>query len=133
MEQELISAPIFSGVRVTRSLVLCVCLVDRFFILFSFGHCVVCSTSIYGLWLHLWYLRSLLSKTICVILSSVCRAMFFRSLFVLLSFFFWPLCSMFFDLRLWLPLHCGLHFIITSIGVTHRGNKMCQSNMFTSI
>ena len=43
---------VFSGVRVTRSLVLYVCFVDRClsFCLFSFGHCVVCS-SIYGFWL----------------------------------------------------------------------------------
>jgi hypothetical protein len=42
--------PIFSGVRVTRSLVLYVCFVDRClsFCTFSFGHCVVCSSSIYG-------------------------------------------------------------------------------------
>jgi hypothetical protein len=41
--------PGFSGVRVTRSLVLCVCFVDRClsFCTFSFGHCVVCSSSIY--------------------------------------------------------------------------------------
>ena len=37
-------------VRVTRSLVLYVCCVDRClsFCVFSFGHCVVCSSSIYG-------------------------------------------------------------------------------------
>jgi len=55
-EQELLtlpehvsSPPVFSGVRVTQSLVLCVCLVDRClsFCTFSFGHCVVCSSSIY--------------------------------------------------------------------------------------
>jgi hypothetical protein len=42
--------PVFSGVRVTRSLVLCVCFVDRYlsFCTFSFGHCVVYSSSIYG-------------------------------------------------------------------------------------
>ena len=36
------------GVRVTRSFVLCVCLVDRCFSFctFSFDHCVVCSSSI---------------------------------------------------------------------------------------
>ena len=40
----------FSGVPVTRSLILYVCFVDRcvFFCAFSFGHCVVCSSSIYG-------------------------------------------------------------------------------------
>ena len=59
VEQELLtlpehlgSPPVVSGVRFTRSLVLCVCFVDRCFSFctFSFGHCVVCS-SIYGFWL----------------------------------------------------------------------------------
>ena len=58
VEQELLTLPEhlslppdFSGVRVTRSLVLYVCFVDRClsFCTFSFGHCVVCS-SIYGFW-----------------------------------------------------------------------------------
>ena len=44
--------PVLSGVRVARSLVLGVCFVDRSFVLFvhllSFGHCVVCSSSIDG-------------------------------------------------------------------------------------
>jgi hypothetical protein len=42
--------PVFSGVRVTLSLVLCVCFVDLSlsFCAFSIGHCVVCSSSIYG-------------------------------------------------------------------------------------
>ena len=42
------------------SLVLCVCFVDRclFFCTFSFRHCVFCSSSIYGFWLHLWYLQA---------------------------------------------------------------------------
>jgi hypothetical protein len=42
-------SPVFSGVRVIRSLVLCLCFVDRslYICTFSFGHCVVCS-SIYG-------------------------------------------------------------------------------------
>jgi hypothetical protein len=71
VEQELLTSPdhlheftsIFSGVRVTRSLVLCVCLVDRClsFCTFSFGHCVVCPFSIYGFWLPIWYLQTLLS------------------------------------------------------------------------
>ena len=43
-------SPVFSGVRVTRSLVLCVCYVDRclFICPFSFGHCAVCPSSNYG-------------------------------------------------------------------------------------
>ena len=69
LEQELLtppehlrSPPVFSGGRVTRSLVLCVCFVDRClsFCTFSFGHCVVCSWSIYGFWLPFWYLQTLL-------------------------------------------------------------------------
>jgi hypothetical protein len=53
--------PRLIGVRVTRSLVLYVCFVDRclFFCTFCFGHCVVCSSSIYGFWLPLWYLQTL--------------------------------------------------------------------------
>jgi hypothetical protein len=27
---------------------------------FSFGHCVICPSSIYGIWLYLWYLQILL-------------------------------------------------------------------------
>jgi hypothetical protein len=62
----------FSGVRVNRSLVLCVCVVDccLSFGPYSFGHCIVCPSSfghcvvcpsmIYGFWLHLWYLLTLL-------------------------------------------------------------------------
>ena len=44
------SPPVFSEIRVIRSLVLYVCFVDRClsFCAFSFGHCVVCSSSIYG-------------------------------------------------------------------------------------
>ena len=47
--EHLSSPPVFSGVRVIRSLVLYVCFVDRClsFCTFSFDHCVVCS-SIYG-------------------------------------------------------------------------------------
>jgi hypothetical protein len=47
---------VFSGVRVARSLVLCVCFVDRF-CSFSFRHCVVCPLIYYGFWLSLWYLK----------------------------------------------------------------------------
>ena len=68
MEQELptipehlSSPPVISGAHVTRILVLYVCFVDRClsFCPFSFGHCVVCSSSIYGFWLLLWYLKTL--------------------------------------------------------------------------
>jgi hypothetical protein len=57
------SPPVFSGVRDTRSLVLYVCFVDRClsFCTFSFGHCVVCLSSIDGFQLHLLYLVKLYS------------------------------------------------------------------------
>jgi len=60
--------------------VLLECFVDRClsFCTFSSGHCVVCSSSIYGFWLPLWY---------------------FQTLLVPLSIFFWPLYYKFlFDL-----------------------------------
>ena len=64
--------PVLSGIRVTRSLVLCVCFVDRClsFCTFSFGHCVVCSSLIYGFWLPIWYLPSLLVLFLLVIALS---------------------------------------------------------------
>ena len=77
MKQELISLPehlssplVFSGVRVTRVLVLCVCFVDRClsFCTFSFGHCFVCSSSIYRFWLPLWYLQTLLKHYWLIVL-----------------------------------------------------------------
>jgi hypothetical protein len=61
LPEHLSSSTVFSGVRVTRSLVLCVCFVGRclFFCTFYFGHCVICP-SIYGFWLPLWWLQFLL-------------------------------------------------------------------------
>ena len=66
LPDNLSSHPVFSEVRVTRSLVLCVCFVDRClsFCTFYFDHCVVCSSSIYGFWLSLWYLQTLLSHSL---------------------------------------------------------------------
>ena len=53
LPEHLRSPPVFGGVRVTRSLVLSVCFVDRCLSIctFYFGHCVVCSSSICGFWL----------------------------------------------------------------------------------
>ena len=74
VEQELLtllgqpsSPPVFSGVRVTRYLVLYVVFVDRClsFCTFSFNHCIVCSSSIYEFWLPLWHLQTLLSVIVC--------------------------------------------------------------------
>ena len=43
LPEHLSSPPVFSGVRITPSLVLCICFVDRSlsFCIFSFGHCSV--------------------------------------------------------------------------------------------
>ena len=71
VEQDLLTLPkhlrlsqIFSGVRVSQSLVLHVCFADRClsFCPFCFSHCVVCS-SIHGFWLPLWYLQTLFKLT----------------------------------------------------------------------
>ena len=61
LPEHLSSPSVFSGVLVTRSVVLCVCFVDRClsFCTFSFGHCMVCS-SICGFWLPIWFLQILL-------------------------------------------------------------------------
>ena len=58
LPEHLNSPPVYIGVRVTCSLALCVCFVDRC-LSFFFGHCVVCPF-IYGFWLPLWYLQALL-------------------------------------------------------------------------
>ena len=79
VEQELLtfpkhlsSSPVFSEIRVPPSLVLYVCFVDRClsFCTFSFVHCVVCSSSIYGFWLPLWYLQTLLNIHLLYLLDN---------------------------------------------------------------
>jgi hypothetical protein len=55
---------VFSGVRITRYLDLCVPGTYVFrcmsFCTFSLCHCVVCSSPIYKFWLPIWYLQALL-------------------------------------------------------------------------
>jgi hypothetical protein len=34
------------------------------FVLLSYGHCVVCSSTIYGFWLPLWYLQILFNRVV---------------------------------------------------------------------
>jgi hypothetical protein len=65
----------FSGVRVTRSLVLCVCLVYRCLSFYTFylAHCVVCSSSLYGFWLSLWYIQTLLMVYVELLGSPICQ------------------------------------------------------------
>ena len=58
------SSPVFSGVRVTRFLVLCVCFVDHClsFCPLSFGHCFVFFFNLQILITSLWYLQTPLVK-----------------------------------------------------------------------
>jgi hypothetical protein len=73
LSEHLSSPPVFSGVRVTRSLVLYVCFVDHClsFCAFYFGRGVVCSSSMYGFWLPLWYLQTLL-RSVLIRISNMC-------------------------------------------------------------
>ena len=53
------------------------------FCTFSFSHCVVCCSSIYGFWLPLWYLQTLLN------LSKSLSLRYFSSLLYFLSTYIW--------------------------------------------
>jgi hypothetical protein len=66
-------APVFSGVRVTRSVILCVCFVDRClsFWPLSSGHCAVCSSSSYGFRLPHWNLEILLRFLWRIVVPSI--------------------------------------------------------------
>ena len=96
VEQELLtilehlsSPPVFSGVCVTRSLVLCVCFVDRClsFCTFSFGHCVVCSDYPFGIfklflivfliWSNVKWLQFL--YLCCIVIDQICFAINLRN------------------------------------------------------
>jgi hypothetical protein len=61
LPEHLSSPAVFTGVRVTRSVVLYAMLCRSLFVLISFyfDHCVGCPSSIYGFWLSLWYLQNL--------------------------------------------------------------------------
>ena len=76
--------------------------------LVSFGHCVVCSSSIYGFWLPLWYL-------LAIVLSVLLRYTDSNYPFGIL----WPLCCLFFfDIRILItPLvSCG-HCVVCSSSI----------------
>jgi hypothetical protein len=120
------SSQVVGGVRVTRSLVLCVMFCRSLFVLLSFflwplcclyfdlrilitslvscGHCVVCP-SIYGFWLPLWYL-------VAIVLSVLLFTDSDYSFGIL-----WLLCCLFFDLRILITslVSCGHCVVCTSI------------------
>jgi hypothetical protein len=84
--------PRFSGINVTRSLVLCICFVDRCLSLFCY--CVVCLLlALYpftSFAYHFGVFKSFCSG-VCVAWSLVFSVGLFRPLFVFLFFDFWSL------------------------------------------
>ena len=73
----------------------------------SFGHCVVCSSSIYGFWLPLWYLVAIVLSVLLFTASDYPYGIF------------WPLCCLFFFyLRLLItPLVSCSHCIVCSSSI----------------
>jgi hypothetical protein len=76
--------------------------------LVSFGHCVVCSSSIYGFWLPPWYL-------LAIVLSVLLRYTDSDYSFGI----FWPLCCLFFfDIRILItPLVSFVHCVVCSSSI----------------
>jgi hypothetical protein len=62
LPEHLSSPPVFSWIRVTRSLVLCVCFVDRCLSFCTFFLWPLCCL-LYGFLVPLWYLQTLLTTT----------------------------------------------------------------------
>ena len=87
--------------------------------LVSFGHCVVCSSSMYGFWLPLWYLLAIVLSVLsllAIVLSVLLRYTDSDYLFGI----FWPLCCLFFfDIRI----------LITSL-VSFGHCVVCSSSMY---
>jgi hypothetical protein len=101
-------------------------IVDRclFYCPFSFGHCVVCLSLYYGLWLPLWYLLAIVLSVLLCIMASDYPFGIFWPLCCLFFFVLWPLvtplvsfghcivCSSFYY-GLWLPLWYLLAIVLS--------------------
>jgi hypothetical protein len=125
VEQELLtlpehrnSSPVFSGAGVTRSLVLCVCFIDRClsFCTFSYGHCVVChlrfTDSDYPF--GILDLRILITPLISCGHCVVCNLRFTDSDYPF--GIFWPLCCLSSTIYgFWLPLWYLLAIVLSVI------------------
>ena len=89
---------------VPRSLVLCVCVVDRGLIFYplSFGHCVVCSSSIKGFWLPHLYLQALLNaaRIVCILSIFVHNQICTRNSFIISTKMNRTMCHMLWPLWL---------------------------------
>ena len=82
------SPPVFSGVRVTRSLVLHVSFVDRClsFCTFSFGHCVVCPSSIYQFWKSLNLVTLTILETVTELINWTVNEFINFRIYLILAF-----------------------------------------------
>ena len=100
---------VFNGVRVTRSIVLCVCCVDRClsFCPFSLFHCVFCSSSIYGFWLPYWYLQTILVEV--WIFISICCSFKIKLYFIAVMFPYYTA-----NVNIWISTDPGV-FINTNL------------------
>ena len=111
------SSPVFSGVRVTQSLVLFVCFVDRCLSIctFSFDHCVVCSSSICGFWLPVCYLQALftLVGSALLIFLLVCIVFFALSSFCVL----FPLLPVSLCCPFWITIWFSLFLVLSVLPV----------------
>jgi hypothetical protein len=76
------SASVFSGVRVTGSLVLCVMFCKSLFVSLSFNSWPLCCLSFFDLrfWLPHWYLQTLLSTVVCNFVNIILRIDFNQSM-----------------------------------------------------
>ena len=119
LPEHLSSPPVFSGVRVTRYLVLCVCFLNRClsFCIFSSGHCVVCTFSIYGFWLPPFGIFKLfLFYWWCMILSVLIFAALFIGSRKSQFFFKWSIngkivVRLFFLYLRWLDMYFWFYFL----------------------
>jgi hypothetical protein len=74
------------------------------FVFFSFGHCVICSSLIYGFWLPLWYLLVIVLSVLWFTGSDYPFGIF------------WSLCCLFFDLHVLItPLVSFGHCVVCSL------------------
>ena len=82
------SPPVFIGVRVTRSLVLHVSFVDRClsFCTFSFGHCVVCPSSIYQFWKSLNLVTLTILETVTELINWTVNEFINFRIYLILAF-----------------------------------------------
>jgi hypothetical protein len=105
LPEHLSSPPVFSGVRVTRSLVLCICFVYRCLSFFFWPLC--------GLFFDL---RILITPVVSSNIWPLCGLSFDLRILITLvvSSNLWPLCGLLFDLRI-LITPCGIFKLLAIV------------------